>query len=117
LILLAVQDASSRQAHADNLTAAGFELAEVVSTDEALSYLESRSDIRLIITDIDMLGCLTGLGLARFIYRRWPQIHIIILGWPVEPTPILPQTAGLLGRPCSPAALLEEVRRRLFAAE
>ncbi len=117
MILLALQDGSSREAHADNLTAAGFKVAEVVSTDEALGYLESRSDIRFTITDIDMLGCLSGLGLARFIYRRWPHIPTIILGWPVEPTLSLPQTTGFLGRPCSPAALLEEVRRRLSPPE
>lgn len=117
MILIASQNTGLREAQADSLMAAGFKVAEVVSTDEALSYLESRSDIRLTITDIDMPGCFSGLGLARFIYQRWQHIHIIILGWPVDPTPSLPQSAGFLGQPCSPGVLLEEVRRRLSTSE
>ncbi len=115
MILLASHNSGLREAQAGSLVAAGFKVAEVVSTDDALSYLESRSDIRLTIADIDMPGCLSGLGLARFICRRWPHIHTIILGWPLEPTPSLPQSTSFLPQPCSATALLQEVRRRLSA--
>jgi DNA-binding NtrC family response regulator len=106
LILLAVQNARLREAQADCLMAAGFKVAEVVSADKALSYLESRSDICLTIVDIDMPGCFSGLGLARFIHRRWPPIYIIILGWSAVPTLSLPQ-------PRSTTTLLQEVRKKL----
>jgi CheY-like chemotaxis protein len=115
LILLAVQNACLREAQADCLMAAGFKVAEVVSADEALSYLESRSDIRLTIADIDMPGCFSGLGLARFIHRRWPHIHTIILGWPAEPTLSLLQATSFLPHPCTTTALLQEVRKKLSA--
>jgi CheY-like chemotaxis protein len=86
---------------------------EVASTDEALSYLESRSDIRLVITEIDMPGCLSGLDLARFVMRRWPNIGIIVLGWPVQPTPSLPQAVTFLPKTCRTASVVEQVRAKL----
>jgi CheY-like chemotaxis protein len=97
------------------LTASGIIAIEVASTDEALSYLESRSDICLVITEIDMPGCLSGLDLARFVMRRWPHIGIIVLGWPTQPTPSLPQAVTFLTTPCPPGALVEQVRATLAA--
>ncbi|WP_457093258.1 response regulator [Microvirga sp. P5_D2] len=79
-VLLAHSERQVCIATTDHLIANDFEVIEVASTDEALSSLESRSDIRLVVTEIDMPGCLRGLDLARFIMRRWPYIGIIILG-------------------------------------
>src|SRR5215213_10798031 len=69
-VLLAHCERQVRMATADGLTAGGLKVIEVASTDEALSYLESRNDICLVITEIDMSGCLNGLDLARFVTRR-----------------------------------------------
>jgi hypothetical protein len=46
-VLLARRERQVRMATADGLTASGIIAIEVASTDEALSYLESRSDICL----------------------------------------------------------------------
>jgi DNA-binding NtrC family response regulator len=98
---------------ADLLSKAGFSIIEVEGTDLALSYLESRSDIRSVIADIDMPGCLSGLDLARFMTRRWPSMPIIIIGWPLHPTPSLPQTVSFVPEPCPPSRLLKEVQKKL----
>ena len=112
-ILLAQSERPVCTATADRLIANGFFVIEVASTDEALSYLESRSDIRLMITEIDMPGCVSGLDLARFVMRRWPNIGIIVLGWPVQPTPSLPQTVTFLPKPCSPLSVAEQAHAKL----
>jgi DNA-binding NtrC family response regulator len=112
-VLLAHCERQVRMATADDLTAGGLKVIEVASTDEALSYLESRNDICLVITEIDMSGCLSGLDLARFVTRRWPSVGIIILGWPTQPTPSLPQAVTFLPKPCPPASLVEQVRAKL----
>jgi DNA-binding NtrC family response regulator len=98
---------------ADSLIASGLKVIEVASMDEALSSLESRSDICLVITEIDIPGCLSGLALARFVTRRWPSIGIIILGWPTQPTPSLLQAVTFLPKPCPPASLVEQVCAKL----
>src|SRR5436305_14109851 len=43
---------------------AGFTAVEAVSADEALAILESRSDISLLFSDIQMPGSMDGLKLA-----------------------------------------------------
>ncbi len=112
-ILLVRSDIGSRMTQADLLSTAGFNIIEVEGTDLALSYLESRSDIRSVITDIDMPGCLSGLDLARFVTRRWPNLPVIIVGWPVHPTPSLPQTVSFVPEPCPPSSLLQELQKKL----
>src|SRR5215217_3463109 len=95
-VLLAQSERQVCMATADRLIASGIMAIEVASTDEALSYLESRSDICLVITEIDMPGCLSGLDLARYVMRRWPHIGMIILGWPTAPTPSLARAVTFL---------------------
>jgi len=114
-VLLAQSERHVCMSTADCLIADGIMAIEVASTDEALSYLESRSDIRLVITEIDMPGCLSGLDLARFVTRRWPHVGIIVLGWPVQPTPSLAQAVTFLPKPCPYSSVVEQVRAKLTA--
>jgi DNA-binding NtrC family response regulator len=104
-----------REAQADCLVAAGFPVIEATTSDEALSYLESRSDVRLVVTDIDVPGCFSGPTLARFVGRRWPQIPIIIMGWPHRPIPGLAGSVSFLSTECPPSALAEQARASLSA--
>ncbi|WP_262269093.1 response regulator [Microvirga yunnanensis] len=115
LVLLARSERQVCMATADCLIAAGLKVIEVARTDEALSYLECRADIHLVITEIDMPGGLGGLDLARFVIRRWPHIGIIVLGWPTHPTPSLPQAVTFLAQPCPSNSLAEQARAQLAA--
>ena len=47
---------------------AGFTPLEAVDADEALALLESRSDIELLFTDIQMPGSMNGLKLAHAVH-------------------------------------------------
>jgi CheY-like chemotaxis protein len=47
------------------------------NAEEAIEILESRDDIRLIITDINMPGSMDGLRLAAAVRDRWAPIKII----------------------------------------
>jgi two-component system, response regulator PdtaR len=57
---------------------AGFEPIVAENADEAIAILESRTDIRVVFTDIEMPGSMDGLKLAMAIRRRWPPIAIIV---------------------------------------
>src|ERR1700688_3962857 len=57
---------------------AGFEVIEAADADEAIRILESRSDIRVVFTDIHMPGSMDGLKLAHAVRNRWPPIKIIV---------------------------------------
>ncbi|MGC1346111.1 MAG: response regulator, partial [Methyloceanibacter sp.] len=59
----------------DLVEAAGYRAIEASNADEAIAILESRKDIRIVFTDIDMPGSMDGLKLARAIRDRWPPIE------------------------------------------
>jgi len=51
-----------------------------------MSILESRSDISLLFTDIQMPGSMDGLKLAHAVHDRWPGIKIILVSGQVTPS-------------------------------
>lgn len=56
---------------------AGFEVVEAANADQAISILESRFDITVVFTDVQMPGSMDGLKLAATVRGRWPPIKII----------------------------------------
>jgi CheY-like chemotaxis protein len=57
----------------------GFVALEAGNADEAVALLESRSDIALLFTDINMPGSMDGLKLAHAVRGRWPPIKILLV--------------------------------------
>ncbi len=64
---------------------AGFTPLEAVNADDAIALLESRSDIELLFTDIQMPGSMNGLKLAHAVHERWPSIKIILVSGASDP--------------------------------
>lgn len=60
------------------VTEAGFETIQAKNCDDAISIFESRADIRVIFTDINMTGSMDGLDLAHAVRDRSPPIEIIV---------------------------------------
>jgi two-component system, response regulator PdtaR len=56
---------------------AGFGVLEAADADEAIHILETRPDITVIFTDIEMPGSMNGIRLAHAVRDRWPPIKII----------------------------------------
>jgi len=77
--VLVVEDELFSRIHAVALLEdAGYETIEAMNADEAIKILESRKDISIVFTDIDMPGSMDGLKLARAIRERWPPIELIL---------------------------------------
>ncbi|MCJ2088129.1 response regulator [Methylobacterium sp. E-005] len=66
---------------------AGFKAVEAASAEAAILILESRPDIRVVFTDIDMPRGIDGMQLAAAIRDRWPPIEIIIVSGRRRPQP------------------------------
>jgi CheY-like chemotaxis protein len=77
VVLVVEDDALLRMHAAEVIGEAGFEVLEADGADEAIRLLESRTDIRIIFTDIDMPGSMNGLKLAHAVANRWPPIRIV----------------------------------------
>lgn len=79
---------------------AGYESLDAASAAEAIAILESRPDIRIVFTDVDMPGGLDGMMLAACIRDRWPPIKIIITsGKPLPPSASMPAETVFFPKP------------------
>jgi len=80
MIVLVVEDEPLlRMMAVDLVEEAGFEALDAGNADEAVRILETRPDIRIVFTDIDMPGSMDGMMLAASVRDRWPPIEIIIV--------------------------------------
>ena len=85
-VLVVEDEMILRMRAVDIVEDAGFRSVEAVNADEALSILESRSDISLLFCDIQMPGSMDGLKLAHAVHDRWPAIKIILVSGQVKPS-------------------------------
>jgi CheY-like chemotaxis protein len=110
--VLVVEDESMiRTAAAKIIEAAGFEVIEAASADEAIRILECRSDIRVMFTDIHMPGSMDGLKLAHAVRNRWPPIKIIVTsGRDLTTEQDLPEGGRFFAKPYDPIAITAALR-------
>jgi CheY-like chemotaxis protein len=85
-VLIVEDEMVLRMRAVDIVEDAGFCSVEAVNADQAMSILESRSDISLLFTDIQMPGSMDGLKLAHAVHDRWPAIKIILVSGQVNPS-------------------------------
>lgn len=76
VVLVVEDDPLLRMNAVDMIEEAGFQALEASNADAAIRMLETRTDIRLIFTDIDMPGSMDGLALAHAVANRWPPVRI-----------------------------------------
>jgi CheY-like chemotaxis protein len=77
-VVLIVEDEFLLRMNAvDMIAAGGFEVVEAANADDAIEILESRRDITVVFTDIQMPGSMDGLKLAQAVRGRWPPIKIV----------------------------------------
>jgi two-component sensor histidine kinase/CheY-like chemotaxis protein len=90
---------------------AGFNPVEAVNADQAISILESRSDISLLFTDIQMPGSIDGLKLAHAVHERWPSVKIILVSGQVKPSDTeRPAGSRFFGKPLGVEQMVAELQ-------
>lgn len=77
-VLVVEDEALLRIMAAELIDEAGFTAIEATNGGEALGILESRSDIIIVFSDVEMPRGMDGVELAITIRRRWPQVGIIL---------------------------------------
>jgi CheY-like chemotaxis protein len=79
-VVLVVEDEPVlRMTVADLVEDAGFDVVEAANAKQAIQVLESRSDVSIIMSDIDMPPGIDGMALVEIIRDRWPVIAIILV--------------------------------------
>jgi CheY-like chemotaxis protein len=111
VVLVVEDDFLLRTLAVEVVEEAGFVAIEARDADEAVALLESRADISLLFTDIDMPGSMDGLKLAHAVRDRWPPIKILVVSGKQRLQPSeLPSNSCFVGKPYQMAALVEELR-------
>src|ERR1700712_2988310 len=99
-VLIVEDDELIRALAVDIVEEAGFLAVEAANADDAVTILETRSDIAVLFTDINMPGSIDGLKLAHAVRDRWPPIKIIITsGRIVLSEAEMPSGSIFLGKP------------------
>jgi two-component sensor histidine kinase len=110
-VLVVEDEMILRMRAVDIVEDAGFRSVQAVNADEAISILESRSDISLLFTDIQMPGSIDGLKLAHAVHDRWPSIKIILVSGEVKPSDAeRPQDSRFFGKPLGVQQMIAELQ-------
>jgi CheY-like chemotaxis protein len=117
-VVLVVEDEMLlRMRTVDMVEDAGFTSIEAVDADEAVAILESRSDIALLFTDIQMPGSMDGLKLAHAVHERWPPIKIILVSGQLKPANVeIPADSRFFGKPLEAAEMITQMRNMIGQA-
>jgi DNA-binding NtrC family response regulator len=110
-VLLVEPKASVRVSMAASLTEAGFMVLEAEGPDEVWSTLEERSDIRVVLADLDLPQGTEGLELAWRIHERWPSLGLVITSEHIRhlPPADIPGDGCFVPRPLPVETLWHEV--------
>ncbi|QDP22654.1 sensor histidine kinase [Bradyrhizobium cosmicum] len=115
-VLVVEDEMVLRMRAVDIVEDAGFHPVEAVNADEAISILESRSDISLLFTDIQMPGSIDGLKLAHAVHERWPSIKIILVSGQVRPSDAeRPENSRFFGKPLGVEQMIAELQKMVGA--
>ena len=118
LVVLVVEDEMMlRMRVVDMVEDAGYVPVEAVDADEAMAILRSRSDIALMLTDVQMPGSMSGLQLAHAVHERWPPIKIILASGALKLSDgDIPLDSRFFGKPLQSDEIIAEMREMLGPA-
>jgi two-component system, response regulator PdtaR len=88
----------------------GFAVLEAKNADAALKLMETRHDVRLLFTDIQMPGALDGMDLVRQVHDRWPNVLLVVTSGQRKPTRAeIPDDGRFIAKPYEAEELFGEV--------
>jgi DNA-binding NtrC family response regulator len=112
VVLVVEDEVIVRLMAANALEEAGFTVIEASNADEAVRILESRTDIRIVFTDIDMPGSMDDMKLAACIRDRWPPVEIILTSGHFAAKDVtMPERGLFFPKPYDPHAVGQAMRR------
>jgi two-component sensor histidine kinase/CheY-like chemotaxis protein len=115
-VLVVEDEMVLRMRAVDIVEDAGFTAVEAVNAEQALSILESRSDISLLFSDIQMPGSMDGLKLAHAVHNRWPSIKIILVSGQVRVSDgDTPADSRFFGKPLEAKQMIAELQQMVGA--
>ncbi|MGV1951422.1 response regulator [Agrobacterium vitis] len=118
-VILVVEDSPLiRMGAIDLVLSAGYEVLEAGDADEAIRILESRDDIDLVFTDVQMPGTMDGIKLSHYIRDRWPPVKLIIAsGAAILEESMLPGGSRFFSKPYDELTITEAMAQLLLSED
>jgi DNA-binding NtrC family response regulator len=108
-IALVVEDDPFQRAFlADLLKEEGLEVVECASAEAAeLVLVATGTELRALVTDVNLAGDMSGVELAQYAKRKFPQLNVVMVSG--RGPPYIPQETRFLMKPYSPDELVDAV--------
>ena len=114
LVLIVEEETHEREAIADHLRGAGYDVCHAADTDEALASLNGRGDVVAVVTDAHVPGEIDGHELAALVRREWPSIAVILMsGHSDASSGAVPDGAAFVAKPFLLEHIVPTLRRML----
>jgi CheY-like chemotaxis protein len=95
----------------DLVVMGGFVALQASNAHEAITVLELRPDVALLVTNVTMRGSMNGVELAHAVDKRWPSVKIIVVSaQPGLSETDLPVSSLFLAKPYHDDELAFEIR-------
>jgi CheY-like chemotaxis protein len=88
------------------LRTCGYRVFEAADADEALALLNSRLEIEVLVTDVQMPGSMDGLALARWVRKTRPRLRVVVLSGLDLGAQLAGEGVACFSKPLPSAALL-----------
>lgn len=110
IVLLIENEPIQMMVLSDLIEEAGCDVVEATTTAKAIQILEQRTDIRVVVADLDVRGSVMGLQLAAMIRDRWPPIELILTGAVKPDLPHIPARGVFHDKPFDQRKIVQSIR-------
>jgi DNA-binding NtrC family response regulator len=108
IALVVEDDPFQRVFLADLLKEQGLEVVECASAEAAeLVLAATGTELRALVTDVNLAGDRSGVELAQYAKRKFPQLNVVMMSG--RGPPYIPQNTRFLMKPYLPDQLLDAV--------
>ncbi|KQT57261.1 histidine kinase [Methylobacterium sp. Leaf456] len=94
----------------DLIEEAGCDVVEATTAAKAIRILGERTDIRVVVADLDVRGSVMGLQLAAMIRDRWPPIELVLTGAVKPNLSSIPARGVFHDKPFNQAGMVASIR-------
>ncbi len=104
---------------ADYLRDCGYRVLEAGAAQEAIDIIAGGAAVDLVFSDVQMPGDIDGFGLAQWIRKTHPEIHVVLTSGyarAAEKAAELCEDGPLLGKPYEPQSVAQRIREMLGTA-
>jgi len=112
-ILVVDDEAITRQLVADDLLLDGYQVSQAANALEALAIISAELPFDMLLTDVDMPGGLSGIGLVEFVKEIAPATGVIVMSGGPHRAEQMPGIDLFIRKPTTSQKLRHHVARLL----